>query len=130
VDFHQSLKGLTFDGESVARDVGHDLFRRANDHLRKTVLYAHLGIIDLAWERKQEVTDKIHRLGAERTEKEKAVQSILTEMMKTPPYRPLTTILPSGTRPEGQKPPEEGEPESNGKPNEDETQDGPSEGQP
>jgi tetratricopeptide (TPR) repeat protein len=87
--YGDNLTEISATGESVARELGHQLFREANRRIRQTVLYADLGIIDLAWERKQTLTDDMTRLNKERSEKIKSVQSILDEMLKRPSYRPL-----------------------------------------
>ncbi len=89
VGYRGRVGGLDHTSQALARDVGHALFKAANARIRATVLDADLGVIDLAWERKQEVTDRMARLKTERSSKVKEVQAILKEMLEGPSYKPM-----------------------------------------
>ncbi len=91
-NYRDYLGVITDRGENLARIVGTNLFQRAKKRIRKTVLRADLGIVDLAWERKQKLTDQIASLNVQRSEKITAVKSILDEMLATPGYQPISAM--------------------------------------
>ncbi|MBR57346.1 MAG: hypothetical protein CMH54_04730 [Myxococcales bacterium] len=91
-NYREHLGLITDRGESLARVVGTNLFQRAKTRIRKTVLRADLGIVDLAWERKQKLTDEIASLNIQRAEKITSVKSILDEMLATPGYQPISAM--------------------------------------
>jgi len=104
------IDGIDNMSRSVSREVGHALFRAANESIQKTVLQADLGVIDLAWEQKQGRTDKIEALNKERTQKIKEVRAIIEELDKG------TKFKLEKPAPEKPKPADEGKAESEAKP--------------
>ncbi|MBM4370762.1 MAG: hypothetical protein FJ098_03865, partial [Deltaproteobacteria bacterium] len=63
----------------VARSMGTPLFLAANDRLGSVVLEADLGLVDLAWQRKQEYTEQLDFLGEEKGRKIGFLQKLLDE---------------------------------------------------
>lgn len=51
---------------SISEQVGSTLFALARDQIRETVLEADLGLIDIAWQKKQDVTGEIQSLNEAR----------------------------------------------------------------
>jgi tetratricopeptide (TPR) repeat protein len=67
-------------GRELARDVGQQLFAEAQNRMKEVVLKAEVGLIDVAWQRKREMTDEIQKLSQERAEKVAKLDRTLKEM--------------------------------------------------
>jgi len=64
---------------AVARGMGTPLFIAANERLGRVVLEADLGLVDLAWRRKQEYTDQMDFLAQEQGRKVGFLKKLLDE---------------------------------------------------
>ena len=109
--YRKRLKKLDSSSRSVARKTGVKLFRDAKRRIGKAVLLADQGIIDLAWERRQYLTERVSALSQERSEKISKVQSMVEELMSGPSYKPMGEkgAAKSENKEEGQEGEEEGE---------------------
>lgn len=63
------LKKAEFDSRSFARSHGVEVFRAVRDRLKDVLLEADLGLVDMAWQREQKVSEKLRTMGLERAEK-------------------------------------------------------------
>lgn len=63
------LKKAEFDSRSFARNQGVEVFRAVRDRLKDVLLEADLGLVDMAWQREQKVSNKLRKLGLDRAEK-------------------------------------------------------------
>jgi len=66
----------------VARGMGTPLFIAANERLGRVVLEADLGLVDLAWRRKQEYTEQMEFLAQEQGRKVGFLKKLLDEANK------------------------------------------------
>ncbi len=66
----------------LAKDVGIPLFRAAHKRLTDVVLEADLGLVDVAWKRKDAETQKIVELQKEQSAQLKNLQDTMTEILK------------------------------------------------
>ena len=64
---------------AVARGMGTPLFVAANERLGRVVLEADLGLVDLAWRRKQEYTEQMEFLAEEQGRKTGFLKKLLEE---------------------------------------------------
>ena len=64
---------------AVARSMGTPLFVAANERLGRVVLEADLGLVDLAWRRKQEYTEQMEYLAEEQGRKVGFLKKLLEE---------------------------------------------------
>ncbi|MCB9727564.1 MAG: tetratricopeptide repeat protein [Deltaproteobacteria bacterium] len=67
-------------GRELAHDVGQQLFADAQNRMKEVVLKAEVGLIDVAWQRKREMTDEIQKLSQESAEKLAKLDRTLKEM--------------------------------------------------
>ncbi len=65
----------------IARDIGFYLIRKAQGHLADIVLEADLGLVDVAWQRKQDKQAKVRELQDERAAKVKSLQNVLESLV-------------------------------------------------
>ncbi len=65
----------------IARDIGFYLIRKAQGHLADIVLEADLGLVDVAWQRKQDKQAKVRELQDERATKIKSLQNVLESLV-------------------------------------------------
>lgn len=68
------------DGRRIGLDVGEALFRRAREKMKEVVLGAEVGLIDVAWQEKLEVTDEIRKVNRERSEKTSRLDATLRDL--------------------------------------------------
>ena len=64
--YYNELKANEKTSRTLAGDVGFVLFRGARDAVREMVLEADVGLIDVAWQRKQTNTERLRELIGER----------------------------------------------------------------
>jgi hypothetical protein len=64
------------DGQAFARSDGAAVFRAVKDRLSDVLLEADLGLVDMAWQREQIVSDKLRELGKERSDKLKGLDAM------------------------------------------------------
>lgn len=57
------------EGRDLARDMGEELFRRAQGRMNEVVLEADVGILDVVWEKKQQSTRELTRINDERAKR-------------------------------------------------------------
>ena len=67
---------------SVSEQVGSALFKLARDQIRETVLEADLGLIDIAWQKKQDVTTEIQNLNEARSSQLKQIEENLKGILE------------------------------------------------
>lgn len=63
------LKEAELDSLTFARNQGVEVFRAVRDRLKDVLLEADLGLVDMAWQREQKVSEKLRKLGKDRAEK-------------------------------------------------------------
>jgi len=82
--YSQSLDQLDKETENLAGEVAFATLKKVRDRFHKLVLEAEVGILDVAWGRKQSATDKIselgRKLGAERKRLHKEFKSVLQQV--------------------------------------------------
>ena len=64
----------------LARTVGYSLIRRAQSRLSDIVLEADLGLVDVAWQRKQDKAHEIRQLQDDRGGRQKTLQGVLNNL--------------------------------------------------
>lgn len=57
------------EGRDLARDMGEELFRRAQGRMNDVVLEADVGILDVVWEKKQQSTRELTHINDERAKR-------------------------------------------------------------
>ncbi len=67
--YSEDLVGYEGSSRRTAHALGEELFRRAHERMNEVVLEADVGLIDVAWSRKQEQTDQIRKINQERSDK-------------------------------------------------------------
>jgi len=87
------------EGRDLARDMGEDLFRRAQDRMNEVVLEADVGILDVVWERKQQTTASLTRIAEERAARVRSLQADLEALRHGAADDPLEATR--GARPGG-----------------------------
>ncbi len=65
----------------IARDIGYVLIRRAQGRLADIVLEADLGLVDVAWQRKQDKAAAVRDLQDERAGKMRSLQGVLESLV-------------------------------------------------
>ena len=65
----------------IARDIGYVLIRRAQGRLADIVLEADLGLVDVAWQRKQDKAAMVRELQDERAGKMRSLQGVLESLV-------------------------------------------------
>lgn len=65
----------------IARDIGYVLIRRAQGRLADIVLEADLGLVDVAWQRKQDKAATVRELQDERAGKMRSLQGVLESLV-------------------------------------------------
>lgn len=79
-DYGVDASQYELSGREIAREVGQQLFAEAQNRMKEVVLKAEVGLIDVAWQRKREMTDEIQKLNQERAEKLAKLDRTLKEM--------------------------------------------------
>ncbi|MBM4395703.1 MAG: tetratricopeptide repeat protein [Deltaproteobacteria bacterium] len=69
------------DSRAFARTEGAVIFRGVKDRLADVLLEADLGLVDMAWQREQQVSEKLRAMGIEKSEKLKRVND-MEQMIK------------------------------------------------
>ena len=90
------LQKAEMDGRQFAATEGALVFKAVKDRLSGVLLEADLGLVDMAWQREQVISDKLREIGLDKTEKMKGIEA-MSEMLKT-----ASAPAPSGQGPEGQ----------------------------
>ncbi|MEY3015085.1 MAG: hypothetical protein RIT45_3820 [Pseudomonadota bacterium] len=68
------------DSRRLAREIGYTMIRRAQARLADIVLEADLGLVDVAWQRKQEKAATIRQLQDERSSRLRTLQNTLESL--------------------------------------------------
>ncbi len=63
------LQKTSLDFQTFARTDGTEVFRRISARLKDVLLEADLGLVDMAWEREQRLSEALRKMGQERAEK-------------------------------------------------------------
>ncbi len=63
------LEKTSLDFQAFARTDGTEVFRRISARLKDVLLEADLGLVDMAWEREQQLSETLRKMGQERAEK-------------------------------------------------------------
>ncbi|MEZ4265162.1 MAG: tetratricopeptide repeat protein [Myxococcota bacterium] len=114
-DYGVDASQYELSGRELAREVGQQLFAEAQNRMKTVVLKAEVGLIDVAWQRKREMTDEIQKLNQERAEKLTKLDRTLKEMTLeriASGGEPTKSGEPAESEPEAEKP----EPPSEEKP--------------
>lgn len=79
-EYQAAVRNFEDDAKVLARLGGYSLVRRAQESLSQIVLEADLGLVDVAWQRKNEKTAEIRALQDERAQKTKGLGDVLREL--------------------------------------------------
>ena len=63
------MKGYQISSRAITDKIGKKIFKRAHRQMKKVVLGADVGLIDVAWRRKTEQTKKIEKLAVQKSRK-------------------------------------------------------------
>ena len=70
------------DAHRIAKSRGETLFEEASQRIDQVVLEAEVGLIDVAWERKQAKTDEIRELSEEKAGKLRTLGADFKRLMR------------------------------------------------
>jgi tetratricopeptide (TPR) repeat protein len=79
-EYQVSVRSYEDDSRRLARDVGYGLIRSAERRLADIVLEADLGMVDVAWQRKQDKAQAIKELQQEKNAKIKSLNNVLESL--------------------------------------------------
>jgi hypothetical protein len=79
-EYQTAVRKYEDDSRQLARQVGYGLIRRAQERLSGVVLEADLGLVDVAWQRKNEKTAAIRELQDERSQKVRGLGEVLQNL--------------------------------------------------
>lgn len=79
-EYQAAVRNFEDDAKVLARLGGYSLVRRAQESLSQIVLEADLGLVDVAWQRKNEKSAEIRALQDERAQKTKGLGDVLREL--------------------------------------------------
>lgn len=83
-EYQSTVRAYEDDSRLMARDVGYGLIRSAEKRLSEILLEADLGLVDVAWQRKQEKATAIKELQEERSGRIKSLGEILNTLTAPP----------------------------------------------
>jgi hypothetical protein len=79
-EYQVTVRAYEDNARSLSRDVGFGMIRNAQRRLADILLEADLGLVDVAWQRKQEKTTAIRELQEERTQRIRTLGEILDNL--------------------------------------------------
>lgn len=79
-EYQVTVRAYEDNARSLSRDVGFGMIRNAQRRLADILLEADLGLVDVAWQRKQEKTSAIRELQEERTQRIRTLGEILDNL--------------------------------------------------
>ena len=79
-EYQVSVRAYEDDSRSLARQVGYTLVRAAQNRLSEIILEADLGLVDVAWQRKQEKATAIRELQDERAGRIKSLGDVMNNL--------------------------------------------------
>lgn len=83
------IQKAEMDARSFAQNEGAAVFRMVKDRLAEVLLEADLGLVDIAWQREQNIEDKIRALGQEKGERMRGIDEI-EELVRPETVEPKT----------------------------------------
>jgi len=83
-EYQVTVRSYEDDSRTMAREVGYGLIRAAEKRLAGILLEADLGLVDVAWQRKQEKATAIKQLQEERASGIKSLGDILRNLTASP----------------------------------------------
>lgn len=79
-EYQSLVRSYEDDSRSLARQVGYELVRAAQNRLSEILLEADLGLVDVAWQRKQQKATAIRELQDERSGRIKSLGDVLNNL--------------------------------------------------
>lgn len=79
-EYQSSVRSYEEDARLLARQVGYTLVRAAQNRLSEILLEADLGLVDVAWQRKQQKATAIRELQDERSQRIKSLGDVLNNL--------------------------------------------------
>ncbi|MBI5608277.1 MAG: tetratricopeptide repeat protein [Deltaproteobacteria bacterium] len=79
-EYQVSVRSYEDDSRALARQVGYTLVRAAQNRLSEIILEADLGLVDVAWQRKQEKATAIRGLQDERAGRIKSLGDVMNNL--------------------------------------------------
>lgn len=79
-EYQVSVRSYEDDSRALARQVGYTLVRAAQNRLSEIILEADLGLVDVAWQRKQEKATAIRQLQDERAGRIKNLGDVMNNL--------------------------------------------------
>ncbi len=79
-EYQATVRSYEDDSRRMAKDIGYGLIRAAEKRLAEILLEADLGLVDVAWQRKQEKANAIKQLQEERSQKVKSLGDVLDNL--------------------------------------------------
>jgi len=79
-EYQSSVRSYEDDARGLARQVGYELVRAAQGRLSEILLEADLGLVDVAWQRKQQKATAIRELQDERATRIKSLGEVLNNL--------------------------------------------------
>ena len=83
-EYQVTVRAYEEDSRGMARDVGYGLIRAAEKRLADILLEADLGLVDVAWQRKQEKSSAIRALQDERAQKIRTLGDVRDSLTAEP----------------------------------------------
>jgi len=83
-EYQVTVRAYEEDSRGMARDVGYGLIRSAEKRLADILLEADLGLVDVAWQRKQEKSTAIRALQDERAQKIRTLGDVRDSLTAEP----------------------------------------------
>lgn len=74
VEYNVEMKGYERKGRKLARRMGRRLFKRAHRQMKKVVLGADWGMVNVSWQRKIDESKELNKLEASKQEKEEELR--------------------------------------------------------
>ena len=82
VGYKRQVLAFDRDSDRIASEIGEPLFKMAHQRLTDVVLEADLGLVDVAWQRKERETRKIRTLQEEQANRLKKLQSTMKAILE------------------------------------------------
>lgn len=79
-EYQAQVRNYEDDSRALARQVGYTLVRAAQNRLSEIILEADLGLVDVAWKRKQEKGTAIRELQDERAQRIRSLGDVLNNL--------------------------------------------------
>ena len=81
VQYNVEMKGYERKGRKIARKMGRRLFKRAHRQMKRVVLDADWGMINVSWQQKSDESKELQKLVASKQEKAKILQRESEQLM-------------------------------------------------